>query len=211
MGMYVTPPHPPPPRSITGGNDKQGFPMAQGILTDGRVRLLMAKGAVHYRPRKEGERKRRSVRGCIVGADLAVLNLSIVKKGDADVEGLTNDAAERPRRLGPKRASKIRKLFNLSAGEDVRKYVVTRTFKTKKDKERSKRPKIQRLVTPLTLQHKRQALSAQRKQRESVKEAKKVYEQLVVKRRSEETAARLSAKLRRTSSRKASMKKEAVA
>merc|ERR1712014_119664 len=29
---------------ITGGNDKQGFPMKQGVLTQGRVRLLLSKG-----------------------------------------------------------------------------------------------------------------------------------------------------------------------
>jgi len=29
---------------ISGGNDKQGFPMLQGILTDERVRLLLSKG-----------------------------------------------------------------------------------------------------------------------------------------------------------------------
>merc|ERR1711874_482113 len=43
---------------ITGGNDKQGFPMKQGILTNGRVRLLLKKGTTCYRPRKDGERKR---------------------------------------------------------------------------------------------------------------------------------------------------------
>merc|ERR1711957_271886 len=30
---------------ITGGNDKQGFPMMQGILTPERVRLLLRKGS----------------------------------------------------------------------------------------------------------------------------------------------------------------------
>jgi small subunit ribosomal protein S6e len=28
---------------ISGGNDKQGFPMKQGVLVNGRVRLLMKK------------------------------------------------------------------------------------------------------------------------------------------------------------------------
>ena len=28
---------------ITGGNDKQGFPMKQGVLVNGRVRLLLKK------------------------------------------------------------------------------------------------------------------------------------------------------------------------
>ena len=36
---------------ITGGNDKQGFTMKQGIMTNGRVRLLLAKGSKNYRPK----------------------------------------------------------------------------------------------------------------------------------------------------------------
>merc|ERR1712127_771704 len=96
---------------IPGGNDKQGFPMRQGILTNTRVRLLCSKGQKAYRPRRVGERKRKSVRGCIVGHDISVLNLVVTQTGAKDVAGLTDDSA--PRRLGPKRANNIRKLFNL--------------------------------------------------------------------------------------------------
>lgn len=46
-----------------------------------------------------------------------------MKKGDNDLPGLTD--VEKPRMRGPKRASKIRKLFNLSKDDDVRKYVNT--------------------------------------------------------------------------------------
>lgn len=66
---------------ITGGNDKQGFPMKQGVLTAGRVKLLLSKGHSCYRPRRKGQRRRRSVHGCIVDGSLSVLNLVIVKKG----------------------------------------------------------------------------------------------------------------------------------
>ena len=34
---------------ISGGNDKQGFPMKQGVLTSQRVRLLLKKGHTCYR------------------------------------------------------------------------------------------------------------------------------------------------------------------
>merc|ERR1712051_560072 len=95
---------------IAGGNDKQGFPMKQGVLTQGRSRLLLSKGHSCYRPRRAGERKRKSVRGCIVSSDISALNVVVVKKGEKDVPGLTDDM--KPVRLGPKRASKIRKLFN---------------------------------------------------------------------------------------------------
>ena len=77
---------------VTGGNDKQGFTMKQGIMTNGRVRLLLAAGAKNYRPRRTGERKKKSVRGCITGQDLSVIALSIVKKGDNEIAGLTDNA-----------------------------------------------------------------------------------------------------------------------
>jgi len=102
---------------ITGGNDKQGFPMKQGILLPTRVKLLLSKGTSCYRPRRTGERKRKSVRGCIVGADLAVLSLVVVKQGEKDIAGLTDTT--HPKRLGPKRASKVRKFFALGKKDDV--------------------------------------------------------------------------------------------
>merc|ERR1712137_32544 len=56
---------------ITGGFDKQGFPMKQGILQPDRVRLLLTKDSGCYRPKKTGDRKRKSVRGCIVRREIA--------------------------------------------------------------------------------------------------------------------------------------------
>jgi len=50
---------------------------------------LLAKGSKNYRPRRAGERKRKSVRGCIVGPDISVLALAIVKRGEKDIDGLT--------------------------------------------------------------------------------------------------------------------------
>lgn len=69
---------------IMGGQDKQGFPMKQGVLVPGRVRLLMKPGDSCFRGygRRTGERRRKSVRGCIVSPDLSVLNLMIVKQGE---------------------------------------------------------------------------------------------------------------------------------
>lgn len=74
---------------ISGGNDKQGFPMKQGVLTFKRVKLLLEKGHSCYKSSRTGERKRKSVRGCIVDANLSVLNLVIVKKGPAEIPGIT--------------------------------------------------------------------------------------------------------------------------
>lgn len=102
---------------ITGGNDKQGFPMKQGIMHPTRVRLLLSDGHSCYRPRRTGERKRKSVRGCIVAMDLSVLALSVVKQGEGELPGLTDTV--HPKRLGPKRATRIRRFFKLTKDDDV--------------------------------------------------------------------------------------------
>ncbi|KAF7141272.1 hypothetical protein RHSIM_Rhsim06G0089700 [Rhododendron simsii] len=109
---------------IMGGCDKQGFPMKQGVLTTGRPCLLLQRGTTCFRGhgRRTGER-RKSVCACIVSRDLSVLNLVIVKKGESKLPGLTD--TDKPRLRGPKRASKICKLFNVSKEDDVRKYMNT--------------------------------------------------------------------------------------
>ncbi|KAK4364868.1 hypothetical protein RND71_016226 [Anisodus tanguticus] len=157
---------------IMGGCDKQGTPCFRGY------------------GRRNGERRRKSVRGCIVSPDLSVLNLVIVKKGENDLPGLTD--TEKPRMRGPKRASKIRKLFNLSKEDDVRKYVNTyrRNFTTKAGKNASKAPKIQRLVTPLTLQIKRARIADKKKRIAKAKSEAADYQKLPASRLKEQRERR---------------------
>ncbi|KAK8165402.1 putative 40S ribosomal protein S6-B [Phyllosticta citrichinensis] len=185
---------------ITGGNDKQGFPMKQGVMHPTRVRLLLGEGHSCYRPRRTGERKRKSVRGCIVGMDLAVLAVSIVKQGEADIPGLTD--VVHPKRLGPKRATKIRRMFGLSKEDDVRKFVIRREVQPKGEgkKPYTKAPKIQRLVTPQRLQHKRHRIALKRRNAEKQKDAASEYAKLLHNRVVEAKAAHDEAKKRRASS-----------
>lgn len=144
---------------ITGGNDKQGFPMKQGVLQNKRVRLLFKEGMSCFRAKRSGLRKRKSVRGCIVGHDLAVYNFTVAKKGENEIPGLTDDQIVK--RLGPKRASKIRAMFDLQQGDDVKKFVVRRETKEgSKGKMNTKAPKIQRIVTEARLQRKRRVRKA---------------------------------------------------
>ncbi|GKT87295.1 40S ribosomal protein S6-b [Colletotrichum tofieldiae] len=166
---------------ITGGNDKQGFPMKQGVMHPTR-------------------RKRKSVRGCIVGMDLSVLALSIVKQGDNDIPGLTD--VVHPKRLGPKRATKIRKFFGLTKDDDVRKYVIRREVQPKGEgkKPYTKAPKIQRLVTPQRLQHKRHRIALKRRQAEKVKDEANEYAQILAKRVAERKTEKAELRKRRASS-----------
>jgi small subunit ribosomal protein S6e len=185
---------------ITGGNDKQGFPMKQGVIAPNRVRLLLSEGHSCYRPRRTGERKRKSVRGCIVGADLSVLALAIVKQGESDIPGLTDTV--HPKRLGPKRATKIRRFFGLSKDDDVRKYVIRREVQPKGEgkKAYTKAPRIQRLVTPQRLQHKRHRVALKRRQAEKIKDEANEYASVLAKRVAEAKATKADARKRRASS-----------
>ena len=131
------------------------------------------------------------------------MNLVVVKKGDKEIAGLT-DTARAPR-LGKKRASKIRKVYNLNKEkDDVRKFVVTRKITTKKKKEIQKRPKIQRLVTPVTLQRKRAYLAERKAGRAKAVLERQEYETLKKQRAGERRDSELKAKAARRSSRKAS-------
>lgn len=64
---------------ITGGTDKDGFPMRPDVHGGVKARIILAKG-VGFHPRRKGERRRKIIRGRVVTEDIAQLNLKIVEK-----------------------------------------------------------------------------------------------------------------------------------
>merc|ERR1712212_629076 len=123
---------------------------------------------------------------------------AIVKKGEAEIPGLTDNTI--PRRLGPKRASKIRKLFNLSKDDNVCQYVIKRPLPVKEGKKQKfKAPKVQRLVTPIMLQRKRHRIALKRKRSEKNIIAQAEYAKLLAQRQREAKDAK-EAKRRKTGS-----------
>lgn len=134
-------------------------------------------------------------------AQLSVLNLVIIKKGEQDIPGVTDRVV--PRRLGPKRANKIRKLFNLGKQDDVRQYVIRRPLPVKEgQKPKSKAPKIQRLVTPQRLQRRRRLMAEKKNRVLKNRDDQAEYHKLLAKRAKESREKRqeLLAKRRRQSS-----------
>lgn len=190
---------------ITGGFDKDGFAMKNGILAQTKKKVLLTKGCSLFRFRRgyhrAGIRKRRLVRGCIVSHDIKNLHLKIIKKGPKDIAGLTEAKDAQPKRLGPKRATKILKEFGLLAtytekkklkgkeGEDQRKnlrFLITkfapkRPVKTKSGKDYIKRPKIQRLITPERLRRKRLLKKFHEERKAIAKKQEEEYRALIKK------------------------------
>ncbi len=190
--------------------------MKQGIFTNSRIKLLLAPGAKGYRAKRSGERVRKSVRGCVVGPDIKNLSVTITKKGEKEIPGVTDTTV--PRRLGPKRANNIRKLYGIERqeGKDqsittalIKKNVTRRTFKSKKNPaapERQKAPKIQRLITDIRLRRKRITKEDKVRRWKKTIEARGAYSKLIDEHVAKRKAAQTQAKLERKDSKAAETK-----
>ncbi|MCD6590523.1 MAG: 30S ribosomal protein S6e [Candidatus Aenigmarchaeota archaeon] len=65
---------------ITGGSDKQGFPMRPEIPGTARKRVLLT-GGPGFHPRRRGERRRKSVRGNTISNEIVQVNMKVIKYG----------------------------------------------------------------------------------------------------------------------------------
>jgi small subunit ribosomal protein S6e len=70
---------------ITGGSDKDGFPMHHQVQGSVRKRILLS-GPPGFHPEKKGERKRKTIRGNTISADITQINVKVVKKGAKPLE-----------------------------------------------------------------------------------------------------------------------------
>jgi small subunit ribosomal protein S6e len=77
---------------ITGGTDKDGIPMRFDIQGAAKKRAMLS-GGVGYKPRSQGERQRRLVRGRTVGEETMQVN-SVVVSGAASVPEVVKEAGK---------------------------------------------------------------------------------------------------------------------
>ncbi len=79
---------------ITGGTDRDGFPMRPDLPGPGHARVLLS-GGPGYRPKRKGERRRKRVHGCVVAEDIRQLNVKVVKYGEKGLEELVKPKEKR--------------------------------------------------------------------------------------------------------------------
>ncbi len=72
---------------LTGGSDAAGRPMRADVEGTQPTKLLSA-GGTGFRPTKDGERKRITVRGNQIGAETSQLNFAVVESGDTPIDEL---------------------------------------------------------------------------------------------------------------------------
>lgn len=154
---------------ISGGNDKQGFPMKQGVLTYCRVCLHWARDILVL-DQEELERGSASVFEDVLWMPIWVISACIVKKGEKGIPGLTETPL--PWQLGLRRAHRKWKESPVCC---------QKTYKEGK-KSRAKAPKIERLVTLHVLQRKRQHAALKKQHTKKNEEEAAKYAQLLTKR-----------------------------
>jgi small subunit ribosomal protein S6e len=75
---------------ITGGTDRQGFPMRESIEGSERKKVLLEDGS-GIREEEGGVRRRKSVRGNTVSGEIEQLNTTVAEEGSKSIEELLNE------------------------------------------------------------------------------------------------------------------------
>lgn len=72
---------------VTGGTDKNGFAMRGDFPGIGRRRLLLSK-SLGFKPKENGLRKKKSVRGNTINQDVVQINVKVTKYSSKPIEKL---------------------------------------------------------------------------------------------------------------------------
>lgn len=64
---------------ITGGSDKDGFPMRADVHGGVKARVMLSRG-VGFNPKERGERRRKLVRGNVITDDIVQVNLKVAQE-----------------------------------------------------------------------------------------------------------------------------------
>lgn len=78
---------------ITGGSDKNGFPMKRDVPGPRRIRSLLS-GGVGFKPTRKGQRRRKTVRGNTLSDDIVQVNTIVVKKGKKSITEILEGSEE---------------------------------------------------------------------------------------------------------------------
>lgn len=119
---------------ITGGSDKQGFPMRKDVEGTARKKILLS-GPPGFHPERKGQRKRKSVRGNTISSEIVQVNMKVVeygKKSLAELFGVKKEETEETK----KEEAKPEKEVKEKSAEEKK----TETEEEKQEKEVKEKP-----------------------------------------------------------------------
>ncbi len=84
---------------ITGGTDKDGFPMRRDLPGMRRRKLLLTKSQ-GFKPKTKGLRKKKSIHGNTISQNIVQINMKITKYSSRPIEELLKAAQEQQKKEG---------------------------------------------------------------------------------------------------------------
>jgi len=123
---------------ITGGSDKDGFPMHPDVKGPGRKKVLLS-GKPGFHPKIKGQRKRKIVRGDTLSDAIAQVNVKVVKRGEKPLDQIV------PTKPKEKKAEEVKE----AKGEEKKEVKVEEKKEVKEEKaevkeEKSKEKKVEK-------------------------------------------------------------------
>ena len=98
---------------ITGGSDKDGFPMRPSIHGGVRIGAILSEG-VGFHSSQKGERQRKTLRGNVITEEIVQINMKIVEKPEKPKK---REKAEKPKGKKKEKVAKEEKEEGESAEE----------------------------------------------------------------------------------------------
>jgi small subunit ribosomal protein S6e len=78
---------------LTGGSDKDGFPMRKDVDGSGRKRIILS-SAPGFHPERKGQRRRKSVRGNTISPEIIQVNTKVTGYGQKSLQELLGGPKE---------------------------------------------------------------------------------------------------------------------
>lgn len=129
---------------VTGGSDKQGFPMRSDIDGIGRKKALLT-SPPGFHAKIKGQRKRKSVRGNTISQDVVQINTKVVEYGSEKFEKFVvkKEAKKEEKPEKPKEEKKPEKTKEEFKKPEPKKEPKKEEATEKKDKPTASEPKKQ--------------------------------------------------------------------
>jgi len=90
---------------ITGGSDKDGFPMRPNIHGGVRASVILSEG-VGFHPPRSGDRRRKTLRGNVITEEIVQINMKIVEK-PKKTEKPKEEKAKKPKKTSAEKEGEI--------------------------------------------------------------------------------------------------------
>jgi len=163
---------------ITGGTDKDGFPMHPAISGPGRKRILLSKPPC-FHPKLKGQRKRKTVRGNTISEDIVQINCKIIQKGAKPIEELI---PVKPKEEAKKKEEKVKEKTEKSEKPKEEKVEEKKVEGKKEEKvEKPKEEKTEKPKEEKKEEEKAEEKKVEGKEQEKPEEVEKPKEEKVEK------------------------------